>query len=97
MIRTIGSLVLHAGLERILDVIDLVELDVDDLSANFLHSPDIDGLDDVARLLIDRHRAARALPGHSLGGVDATLAVGLDAGLFDRRVDEVPSLTRATG
>src|SRR5262249_12715129 len=63
----------------------------------FLRSPDIDGLDDVAGLRIDRHRLARALPGHSLGGVDETFAVGLAASLLERLVDEVHAVKRANG
>src|SRR6516164_11549293 len=97
MIRMIGDLILHAGLERILDVVDLVELDVDDLSADLLHAPDIDGLNDVAGLRIDRHRTARALPGHSLDGIDETFAVGLAAGLLERLVDDVHAVERADG
>src|SRR6266446_8697363 len=91
------GLILHAGLERILDVVDLVELDVDDLSADLLHAPDIDGLDDVAGLRIDRRLAARALPGHSLGGIDETFAVGLAAGLLERLVDDAHAVERANG
>src|SRR2546426_9592147 len=39
-----------AGLGRILDVLDLVELDVAQLAADLLHAADVDRLDDVARL-----------------------------------------------
>src|SRR5262249_2889312 len=36
--------VLHRGLERILYVLDLVELDIDELAADLVHAADIDGL-----------------------------------------------------
>src|SRR3989442_708791 len=55
---------LHASFHRILDVLDLVELDVAQLAADLLHPPDIDGLDDVAGLGVDRNRATRTLPRH---------------------------------
>src|SRR5262245_20617708 len=74
---------------RILDVLDLVERHVDELAADLLDLADIDRLHDVAGLGIDRHRAARAVPFHSLGGGDQGVAVGLAAGLLQRLVDRV--------
>src|ERR1700753_2306571 len=50
------SLLLHLGLERVLDVPDLVELDVDELAGHLLDAADIDRLDNVAGFRIDRHR-----------------------------------------
>src|SRR5882672_2862733 len=61
---------LHARLDRILDVLDLVDLDIEQLACDFLYTPDIDRLDDVARLRIDRNRPAGALPLHALGCAD---------------------------
>src|SRR5262245_56405693 len=55
-----ASIRLHARLHRVLDVLDLVELDIDQVAADLLDAADVDGLHDVARLRIDRDRAARA-------------------------------------
>src|SRR5712691_133763 len=84
-----ARLLLHPRLERILDVLDLVELDVEELPADLLHPADIDGLNDVAGLRIDRDRPARALPLHPLGGADQRGSIGVAAGLLQRLVDEV--------
>src|SRR4051794_16299037 len=87
----------HACLHRILDVLDLVELHVAQLIADLLDAPDIDRLDDVAGLRVDRDRAARALPGHALGGRDQAFAVGLEAGFLQRLIDEVRAVIAADG
>src|SRR5579871_1976110 len=65
-----SSIRLHARLHGILDVLDFVELDIDERAVHLLDAADVDVLDDVARLRIDRDRAARALPRHALGGGD---------------------------
>ena len=70
----------HARLDRILHVLDLLELDVLQDAADLLDLAEIDGLDDVARLRVGRDRAARAFPGETLGGRDQRVAVGLAAG-----------------
>src|ERR1044072_3656740 len=72
-----ASIRLHPRLDRILDVLDLVELDIDDLAVDLLNAADVDGLDDVARLRIDRDRPARAFPGHALDRSDEGFAVGV--------------------
>src|SRR5262249_10390772 len=84
-----ASIRLHARFHRILDVLDLVELDIDDLAVDLLDAPDIDRLDDVARLGIDRDRTARAFPRHAFHRGDQRFAVGLAAGLLQRLVDRV--------
>src|SRR6185295_16367596 len=65
--RTV-ALILHPRLERVLDVVDLVELHVDERAVALFHPPDVDRLHHVARLRINRHRPARAFPAHALGG-----------------------------
>src|SRR6476469_7017575 len=80
-------LLLH--LQRILDRIEGRELDVVELAADLLHLADVDVLDDVARLGIDRDRPARALPRGPLHGRDETVAVRLAAGLLERVVHEL--------
>src|SRR5882762_587343 len=89
------ALLLHPLLDRVLDVLDLVDLDVDEAPADCLDAADINGLDDVAGLRIDRNRAARAFPLHALGGPDERFAVGLAAGLLQGFVDEVHSVPAA--
>src|SRR6266571_144055 len=89
------SLFLHPLLDRVLDVLDLVDLDVDQPAADFLDTADINRLDDVASLRIDSDRAARAFPFHALGGRDERLGVGLAAGLLQSFVDEVHAVPAA--
>src|SRR5262245_31580772 len=81
--------VLHARLHRILDVRNLLDLDVAQFALDLLDAPDIDRLDDVARVGIDTDLPARALPGEPLGGGDQGLSVGLAAGLLQGLVDQV--------
>src|SRR5437899_8057869 len=83
------ALLLHPLLDRVLDVVDLVDLDVDEAPADLLDAADIYRLDDVAGLRIDGDRAARAFPFHALRSRDEGLGVGLAAGLLQRLVDEV--------
>src|SRR6266540_2528645 len=83
------ALFLHPLLDRVLDVLDLVDLDVDEAPADFLDATDVDRLDDVASLRIDSDRAARAFPFHALGGRDERLGLGLAAGILQSFVDEV--------
>src|SRR5437660_1367173 len=61
---------LRGRLDRVLHVVVGGELDVVELAVLLLDLADIDVLDDVARLRIDRHRAARALPLEALHGRD---------------------------
>src|SRR5882762_5709859 len=60
------TLLLHAFLDRVLDVLDLVDLDVEQLALDLLDPADVDRLDDVACFRIDRDRPARAFPLHAL-------------------------------
>ena len=71
------------------------EFDVVELAVLLLDLADVDVLNDVARLRIDRDRAARALPGHALHGGDQRIAVGLAAGLLQRRVHQVHAVIAA--
>src|SRR6266702_6810405 len=83
------ALLLHPLLDRVLDVLDLVDLDVEQPAADLLDAADVNRLDDVASLRIDGDRAARAFPSHVLGGRDERLGVGLAAGLLQGFIDEV--------
>src|SRR3982074_223798 len=61
----------------ILDGIELLELDIVKLAVDALDPPDIDGLDDVAGVRVDRDRPARAFPGHALPGGEQGGALGV--------------------
>src|SRR5437773_8924043 len=89
------ALFLHPLLDRVLDVLDPVDLDVDEAPADLLDAADIYRLDDVAGFRIDGDRAARAFPFHSLGRSDERLGVGLAAGLLQGLVDEVHAVPAA--
>src|SRR5256885_3893147 len=56
------ALLLHPLLDRVLDVLDPVDLDVEQPAADLLDAADINGLDAVASLRIDGDRTARAFP-----------------------------------
>src|SRR6476659_8629740 len=79
-------LLLH--LQRILDGIKGRELDIVELALHLLDLADVDVLNDVARLRIDRDRAARALPFHSFHGADQPIAIGRAAGLPQRFIED---------
>src|SRR5262245_48910759 len=80
---------------RILHVLDLVEDDVDELAADFLYPPDIDGLHHIAGIGIDRHRPARAVPLQALGRRDQSIAIGVAARLLQRLVDGMHAVIAA--
>src|SRR5262249_14542918 len=58
------GLLLH--FQRVFDGIEGRELDIVKLALHLLDLADVDVLDDVARLRIDRDRSARAFPFHAL-------------------------------
>src|SRR5437764_15426057 len=89
-----GTLLLR-GLGRILDGLESSELDVVELVADLLDLADVDVLHDVARLRIDRDRAARAFPRHALHGADERIALGRAVGFLERRVDEMHAVVAA--
>jgi len=53
---------------------------------------DIDVADDVARIRVDRDRAARTFPRHPLHGRDQSVAVGIAAGLLEGFVGKVQAV-----
>src|SRR5437870_2657331 len=67
-------------LYRVLYVLELGDFHVADLAANLLDAANVDRVDDVARVGIDRDRAARAFPFHAFDRADETVAIGLAAG-----------------
>src|SRR6476469_10042969 len=83
------------GLAGVFDGFKGLEFDVVELAVDLLDLADVDVLHDVAGFRIDRNRAARALPLHSLHGADQRVAVGLPAGLFERLVDQVNAVIAA--
>src|SRR5262245_38348735 len=95
--RAAGSpicrLLLH--LQGVLDRIELRELDVVELAVDLLDLADIDVLDDLAGVRIDRDRPARALPRHALHRADQGVGIGLAAGLLERLIDQVHAVVAA--
>src|SRR5215475_10709461 len=85
------------GLAGILDGVEGLELDVVELAVDLLHLADVDVLDDVAGIRIDRDRTARALPLHPLHGRDQLVAVGIATRLLQRFVDQVDAIIPAYG
>src|SRR6185312_9602824 len=79
------------GLAEILDGLEDLELDIVELAVGLrpCDPADIDILDDVACLRIDRDRAARALPLLTLHGFHQLGAVGVAARLLQGFVDQV--------
>src|SRR5215217_1443311 len=76
---------LFRRLHRVLDGRDLVELDIVELAVGPALDPaQVDVLDDVAGLGIDRDGSARTLPSHALHGREQGLAIGLPAGPVER-------------
>src|SRR5690606_37928250 len=69
--------------------------DVLQLAVNLLHLADIDGLHVVARIGVDAHRAARALPRHALGGFDQRVAGRIAIRGLQRLVDQVHAVITA--
>src|SRR5580698_11431930 len=83
------------GLAGILDGLKGLELDVVEFAVDLLDLADVDVLHDVAGFRIDRDRAARAFPLHALHGLDQRIAVGLAAGLLQRRIDQLNAVIAA--
>src|SRR5262249_52804246 len=94
-IATGYALVRRASLDRIPDILNPVELDVDERPADLLHPTHIHGLHRLAGRRIDRHRTARAFPRHALGGRDQGVAVAVAVALFQRLVDEMHAVVAA--
>src|SRR5512134_242137 len=72
-----------------------VERHVYELVADLLDAANVDRLHHVARLGVDRHRAARAFPLQALRRRDHRLAVGVALGLLQRLVDRVHAVVAA--
>src|ERR1039458_6193108 len=94
MTSSCQSLLRLAG---VLDGLESLEFDVVEFAVDLFDLADVDVLNDVAGLRIDRDRAARAFPLHPLHGFDKRIAVGLAAGLFQRLVDQVDAVIAAHG
>src|SRR5580704_129382 len=71
------------------------EFDIVEFAVDLLDLADVDVLHDVARLRIDRDRAARAFPLHALHRFDQGIAVGLATGFLQRLVDQVDAVITA--
>src|SRR5829696_7406160 len=69
-----GGSIHLSGFHRVLDVGDRGEFDVEQIAPDPLHLADVDVLNDVAGLRVDRHRPSRARPAQPLHGRDQSLA-----------------------
>src|SRR5262245_62706123 len=87
------GLLLH--FQRVFDGVEGRELDIVKLALHLLDLADVDVLDDVARLRIDRDRSARAFPFHALHRVDQGVAAGLALGLLERLVHQMHAVVAA--
>src|SRR5690606_12460552 len=86
---------LLGAVQRVLHIRDLVDDDVLQLAINLLNLADVDRLNHVARLGLDGHRPARALPRHALGRCHEDVAAGSAIGLLHHLVDEVHAVIPA--
>src|SRR5262252_7643481 len=94
-VRTSGAPELLLHFQRIFDGLEGRELDVVKLALHLLDLADVDVLDDLARLRINRDLPARAFPRHALHRVDQAIAIGLALGLLERLVDRVHAVVAA--
>src|SRR5271155_5461525 len=85
----------HPCFDRILDVVELGNHHVPDSAIHLLGTANIDRLDDVAGLGVDRHRPARAVPAHAFGGGDEAVAVGFAAGFAEGLIDQIHAVIAA--
>src|SRR5712671_6426397 len=74
---------LFRGFHRVLNSLKGSELDIVELAVDLLDLADINILDDVPRLRIDRYRPARALPFHAFHSAHERVAVGSAIGLLE--------------
>src|SRR3954466_16373552 len=72
-----------------------LELDIVKFAVDLLDLADVDVLHDVAGFRIDRDRAARACPLHTLHGANQRIAIRFSARLLQRLVDEVNAVIAA--
>src|SRR3974377_308861 len=69
-------------LARIFHLVIAHELYVVEFAIHFLNAANVDILDDVTRVRVDRDRSARTFPGHAFHRVDERVAVGRALCLF---------------
>src|SRR6202034_976792 len=82
-------------LDRVLDVLDFGNLYVAYLTIHLLDSANVNSIDDVASVRIDRNRTTRTFPFQSLHRTDETFAVGLPIRFFQGLVNYVHSVVSA--
>src|ERR1700737_3893853 len=82
---------------RILDLVDLVELDVPVMAVAQFDLADVDRLNDVASRRVDGHRPARTRPRHAFHRGHDAFAVAGASGLLDRFVDQMHAVVTADG
>src|SRR5215510_12366883 len=80
---------LRTLLYRVFHVLELGNLHIADLAANLLDAADVDRVDDVARIGIDRDLDPWVFPVLAFDRADGIVAVGRAAGLLQGLVAEV--------
>ncbi len=86
---------LFCGFHRVLNSLKGNELDIVELAVDLLDLADLNILDDVPRLRIDRYRPARTLPFHAFHGAHERVAAGIAIGLLEGIIDEMHSMIAA--
>ena len=82
-------------LHRVFHVRNRFEFGIPQLAVLLLDLADIDVLDDVAGVRVDRDRAPRAFPRHPFHGADERVAIDRARGLPQRLIDDVHSVVAA--
>src|SRR5260370_32096143 len=86
---------LFRGFHRVLNSLKGSELDIVEFAVDPLDLADINILDDVSCLRIDRYRPARTLPFRAFHRAHERVAVGIAIGLLEGLIDEMHSIIAA--
>src|SRR5579859_981556 len=86
--RSVAALI-HRKLSSIPDVFVAFDLDVLQVTPGFLDAANIDRVDDVAGVGIDRDVSTRTLPTQPFDGGDHAVCIGIAVGFAQRRIDGV--------
>src|SRR3979411_1338417 len=86
---------LFRGFHRVLNSLKGSKLDIVEFAIDLLDLADINILNNVPRLRINRYRPARTLPFHTFHGAHERVAVGRAIGLPEGLIDEMHSIVAA--
>src|SRR5580704_10366978 len=91
------SILFGSFFHRISYLLDSIELDILELTADFPDPADIHGLNNVSGFRVDRYRSARAFPCGSPGRSNEAFPVGVSTGLPQRFVNKMHAVKPADG